>query len=614
MERQLAAAQAKYQDFEDTALQLEREKNAQDRQLESLKKQLEQETAKRTQLEKLASAQKSEIAQLKDRYVKSDRELNKALTDLKNREWEIKQLESRQDKTIVEHVHVLEEAKRVTDRQLSDAQKELQKNSVYIRSLEKAKARLTGEAEDLARETEREHVELRAKDKAIRAQQERANRAVMEAENERKGREAAEVHIKRLQTELQNTRDQIADVTQQFLAMQRSKDNLEMELARLADETEEPTSFAKMQRQYESRITQLEGKLEEAETAKTTVARVKEHVDRQHAEIRRLIMSSGPNDDTFRNRLLRELQLTEDEMEKELSSRSRQLRAAHTGPDRTLANTTPTKRASSGPNGILRSHGDSPRKTNGQVAVLQQQVQVLELKMAASDRVRQHLETSLRELTAELDNSDGSKQSLHQYRNKLTKENTRLAELLEDEAEARRHAEAAQLNGVQELWNKFQDTISAERESYARLEESRKALVSFGYVSKYEVNLNMHFQVVQQRSAQVELEDHRRQLQELSQTKKQLQADVTDLKDRLEVETMSKNEEISASFTRFMVESVLISPSRFQEASTGPAAGAGSFVCDIHCCAIRIARSYSGIQGQGRRLSSSTRGYRDRES
>ena len=123
------------------------------------------------------------------------------------------------------------------------------------------------------------------------------------------------------------------------------------------------------------------------------------------------------------------------------------------------------------------SHSESPRKNDGQVNALKQQVQVLELKMAASDRVRQHLEVSLRELTAELDSSDGSVQSLQQYRGRLAKENGRLAELLEDEAEARRHAEAAQLTGIQEVWNKFQNTIAAERESYTRLEESRKALV-----------------------------------------------------------------------------------------------------------------------------------------
>ena len=41
----------------------------------------------------------------------------------------------------------------------------------------------------------------------------------------------------------------------------------------------------------------------------------------------------------------------------------------------------------------------------------------------------------------------------------------------------------------------------------------------------------------------MELEDQRRQVQELSQSKKQLQKEVAELKDRLEVEIIAKNEE-----------------------------------------------------------------------
>ncbi|KAI0319703.1 nonmuscle myosin heavy chain b [Amylostereum chailletii] len=524
LERQLSAATTKYQDFEDTALQLEREKATQDRHLEALRQQLEAETTKREKLEKLASSQKAEIIQLRDRVTKFDRDLNKTLTDLKNREWDVKQLESRQDKTIVEHVHVLEEAKRVTDRQLADAQKELEAQLVYIKSLEKAKANLTGQAEDLARATEQEHMQFRAKEKAAKSLEEREKRALREAENQRKGREAAEAHIRKLQSEVQTSHDQIADVTQQCRAMQRAKDNLETELARLADETEGPSSMAKVQRQYEARISQLESQLEEAEMAKVTAARIRDHVDRQNAEIRRLIMSGGPQDDPFRKSLLRELQLLEDELDKPSSSRG------GSSDIRTLANVTPTKKRSSlGPNGSLRpradSHVSSPRKVDNQVSALKQQVQVLELKMVASDRVRQHLEASLRELTAELDHSDGSKESLQQYKARLAKENSRLSELLEDEAEARRHAEAAELSGVQEMWNKFQNTIAAERENYSRLEESRKALV------------------IQQRNAQAEAEEGRRQVQELAKAKKKLQSEVAELKGRVEGEVAAKKEE-----------------------------------------------------------------------
>lgn len=53
------------------------------------------------------------------------------------------------------------------------------------------------------------------------------------------------------------------------------------------------------------------------------------------------------------------------------------------------------------------------------------------------------------------------------------------------------------------------------------------------------------YQLAQQRAALTELEDNRRQVHELSQSKKQLQADLTDFKDRLEVELLSKNEEMS---------------------------------------------------------------------
>jgi myosin protein heavy chain len=46
-------------------------------------------------------------------------------------------------------------------------------------------------------------------------------------------------------------------------------------------------------------------------------------------------------------------------------------------------------------------------------------------------------------MTVDLENSDGSKHFLQQYRSRLAKENARLAE----EAEACRTAEAAQMDG-----------------------------------------------------------------------------------------------------------------------------------------------------------------------
>lgn len=458
-------------------LQLEREKSASDRQLEASRKQLEAELSKHTQLEQLASRQKTELVQLRDRTTKYDRELNKVLTDLKNREWDVKQLESKQDKTIVEHVHVLEEAKRVTDRQLADAQTELQKNAAYIRSLEKSKTRLAGEAEDLVRQTERERVELRSKEKAAKAQEEKAALALADFQNERRAKEAAELTIRRLQSDLKDSQGQVSDVNQQLHAVQRAKENLETELERLAGEPQAPSSMAKIQRQYETRIAELERKLEDFDSVQVMAARIKEQVDRQHTDIRRLIMSDGHKDEQFQKRLLRELQLADEELQMEMSSRSRNLPGNKTATVYTLSNVTPTK------NGTPRSRKSSqptiPRTSDSQVTALQQHVQILELRIVASERVRKHLENSLREMTAELENGDGSKQFIQQYRARLTKENGRLAELLDEESQARRAAEAAHIDGVQVMWDKVQQTIADEQESYTRLEESKKALVRY---------------------------------------------------------------------------------------------------------------------------------------
>jgi myosin protein heavy chain len=479
LERHLAAAQAKYQDFEDVVLQLERDKGTQDRQVEAIRKQLEAEFTKRSQLEHMSSSQRAELVKIKDRNVKLDRDLNKALSDLKAREWEVKQLEGRQDKTIVEHVHVLEEAKRVTDRQLAETRTELENTRAYIRSLEKAKSRLAGEAEDLVRETERERVELRTKERTAKAQEERAAKALADVERERRAREAAEGLSRKLHADLQNAHNQVLKLSEQLAVTQLSKDQLEAELTRLADDFDAPTSMARMQRGYETTIRELRSQLDEAESFKTSATRIKQHIDRQHAEIRQLIKDS-PGDDHFQARLLRELQLADEQLDKEINAHKLQPKARQAKDIDPVSKIGPNTR-SVGVSQRAREERrvESSKASDNQINALRQQVQVLELQLAASDRVRRHLETSIRDMTADLENSDGSKQFLQQYRARLSKENARLAELLEDEANARRTAETAQIDGVRQMWDKFQSTMSEEREHYSQLEESRRALVSY---------------------------------------------------------------------------------------------------------------------------------------
>ena len=377
----------------------------------------------------------------------------------------------------MEHVHVLEEAKRVTDRLLQEAQLELRRNEKFIRSLQSAKTKMASEAEDMAIKNERE---LRMKEKEAKVQQERMTQAFADVEKERQGKEEAELQIRRLQYELQQIQHHAEDVESQLLVVQQSKATLEDELDRLAEEAEGSDSLAKMQRQYEARIAQLESQLDEKEQSEATAINIRERIERQHAELRQLIMNSGPTDTDFHSRLLRELQRSDDVLDKERSSRLCRPRSSNTNGFQPMsANTTPKKSRTSKAHSRPSLNSESARNSERQVAALKQQVQVLEIQMIASERVRKHLETSIREMSTELDNSDGSKQSLQQYRARLSKENAKLTELLQEEAEARRTAEAVQADGIQSMWAKFQKTLEDERDSYARLEESRKAIVSW---------------------------------------------------------------------------------------------------------------------------------------
>ncbi|KAF5310181.1 hypothetical protein D9619_010457 [Psilocybe cf. subviscida] len=510
LQRDLTNALEKRSSLEDSQLQLEREKEVNTRALETANRQLETETAKRIQLEKSASSRKAEIATLKERNTALDKELNKTLTALKALEWENKQLLSKQDKTIVEHVHVLEEAKRVTDRQLAEAQIELSKQQTYIQSLNKAKSKMSSETEDLTRKFE---LELRMKEQEIKAQEKRTAEALTLFEKERRCKEDAELKILRVRNELQQTEQQAEELATQLDDVTLAKQALENELETLANEADGgESSLAQLQRQYEVKISSLEQQLKESEIARSMQMSIHEQMERHQTELRNLVSTSSTMDPSLNSKLLAELQRIGDTVQKNLSRPRNARHSSSTNDIRPLSNhNTPTKKAL---NAAKNSYSESSER---QVAALKQQVSLLEIQMAASERVRRHLQASVHDLTARLDSSDGSVQFLKQYKAQLAQENIRLAELLKEEAEARRVAQAEQIDGVQAMWSKFQKTIAEERENHTRLEESRRALV------------------VQQRAAQDEITSQRNQLQDLSQSKQRLQKEVNDLKEQLDL-------------------------------------------------------------------------------
>lgn len=281
LERQLVSAQSKCNEIEDTALQLERDSRARERQFEGTRKQLEAESTKCRQLQQAVANQKRELTLDKDRLGKLDAALKKALADLATREWEIKQLESRQEKTIVEHVHVLEKAKKVTDQQLKEAQAELQKNAVYIRSLEKAKMTLMREAEDYVRETKMEQVELRAIEKAAKVNEDKALRALAALESEHKSREIADSNCRRLQSELSSLKGELDLAQDQLAVAQRAKAALENELAKLAEDIDAQDSRKALLAQQRN----SEAELEEVRRRLRDVLQSKKKVETEMADV-----------------------------------------------------------------------------------------------------------------------------------------------------------------------------------------------------------------------------------------------------------------------------------------------------------------------------------------
>ena len=65
---------------------------------------------------------------------------------------------------------------------------------------------------------------------------------------------------------------------------------------------------------------------------------------------------------------------------------------------------------------------------------------------------------------------------------------------------------------------------------------------------------------MQQRTLQAEVENQKRQMQELNQSKRQLLAEVADLKDHLELEQKGKSEEAGMLQLLRFSKSVLIVP------------------------------------------------------
>lgn len=151
VQRQLAETATASRQAEDAMREATRDRDAVQRQVEQLKSQLVHEGQQRTDLQRTAQALETEAAQLRRRTAEAERQMGGLHAALQTRDAELAQAISLQDKTIVEHVHVLEKAKRYTDAQLKETRAALVESQATTQKLEKTRKRLLGEVDDLQR-------------------------------------------------------------------------------------------------------------------------------------------------------------------------------------------------------------------------------------------------------------------------------------------------------------------------------------------------------------------------------------------------------------------------------------------------------------------------------
>jgi len=528
LEKQLSASVLKFQDMEDAMLKIERERSAWNRQVQDLKSKLEVELNKRVELEHDNISLEKDLKIHKDtvsEHEKNSASLRKELT-LKNQE--LHKAISLQDKTIVEHVHVLEEAKKYTDRQLSEAQALLRDQAGQLKLLDRTVARLKGEAEDLTRELQKE----RAQNRQSHAQHRRVSGAndnknevhllKLTLDKEKVARNQAEANVKKLQAELQVAKTGVT-----------SMGNIGRR-----PQAEDTGMSGKAKKEYENRIADLERQLHERDATlnKATIDRVKKQVEQRYTDLIHLVKSDpNKNENELKNKLLAELQQANEELENEMASSLDSLGRPVIEPMKNFANGAAFKRNHGRPGSVARMSREIDQNALGQDRFkmiqleetirkheranhgLQADLQVMSIQQIKSDVIRNHLESQLNGLLKILNNEDSNQSiTIEQIKRKLNLENEQLQELLKEEMEARSLAEQSRLKGSQNLKEIQNSLTNSMDDRFSKLESNQFNLLS------------------QNRASVHELETQKNRINELQQTKTMLEEELMDYKQKCE--------------------------------------------------------------------------------
>lgn len=211
-------AQRKLTDHEDALLATERQKADWARKMDKVSRDLMNEKAKAVELQSRSHQTETEAVRLREQVAKLGGEAHVKDT-------EIALLRSRENKTIVEHVHVLEKAKKVTDRELAATKRERDELAILVKSLDQHKARLILDIEDMAKQNDA----LRKQGKTVAGPADFAD-ASAQLPSERKAKAEMEKHIRELEERLQGGVE-FAELQKRLKLAEQRNASLEKDLA-----------------------------------------------------------------------------------------------------------------------------------------------------------------------------------------------------------------------------------------------------------------------------------------------------------------------------------------------------------------------------------------------
>ena len=227
--------QEKYNELEDAVLLIEDEKSDWATRIEATSRQLAEEASKRQLYEQQLHNSNVELASHRNTALEAERSMAKHAGEMKARDAEIALLRSRENKTIVEHVHVLEQAKKVTDRQLAEQMQENTRLNMLMKSVETHRNRLVADMEDMSRQHDMLKAEKGREARATRASMSIDDRELIDLlEDERAARKLADAKIASLEKDLQDQRRHLSKMS--LTAPTRDSSGLQTRLVRTQDE------------------------------------------------------------------------------------------------------------------------------------------------------------------------------------------------------------------------------------------------------------------------------------------------------------------------------------------------------------------------------------------